>query len=120
MRNSIFYFATSLVLLSACSLFQTLHSTTYIKAENAFILGNNEHGKFSADVTNTSNQEITVWQCPISGGQHSPMVLKSKERTKLVVEKNTALRIENASSEEVAVKLKVKGATGLSMGYKYE
>lgn len=119
MKNLILTFTAASMLLGACSLLQKLHSTTYIKAENTFILGNNEHGKFSADVTNTSNQEITVWQCPIAGGQHSPLVLKSNEHTKLQVEKNTALRIENASSEEVAVKLKVKGDIGLSMGYKH-
>jgi hypothetical protein len=34
------------------------------------------------------------------------------------VDKNTSLRIENSSNEEVAVKLKVRGDTGLSMGYK--
>ena len=35
-------------MLSACAIlpFQKLHSTTSIKAHDAFILGNNEHGKF--------------------------------------------------------------------------
>jgi hypothetical protein len=34
------------------------------------------------------------------------------------VDKNTSLRFVNTASEEVAVKLKVKGDLGLSMGYK--
>jgi hypothetical protein len=37
---------------------------------------------------------------------------------KIKVDKNTSLRFENHSNEEVAVKLKVKGDLGLSMGYK--
>ena len=37
---------------------------------------------------------------------------------KVKVDKNTSLRFENHSNEEVAVKLKVKGDIGLSMGYK--
>jgi hypothetical protein len=36
----------------------------------------------------------------------------------VTVDKNTSLRIENHSNEEVAIKLKVKGDIGLSMGYK--
>ncbi len=105
-------------LLSSCSSFKSLHSTTYIKANDTFVLGNNEHGKFYVQVTNTSNQEITVWQYPISGGKHSPLVLKGKESSKINVDKNTSLQFENSNASEVAIKLKVKGDLGLSMGYK--
>jgi len=44
--------------------------------------------------------------------------LKGLSSAKVVVDKNTSLRFENISSEEVAIKLKVKGDLGLSMGYK--
>lgn len=104
--------------LASCATFKTLNSTTYIKANDEFILGNNDHGKFSANVTNTSNVDVTIWQYPNNGGRHSPIILKPNISAKVNVDKNTSLRIENPSNEEVAIKLKVKGDIGLSMGYK--
>lgn len=98
--------------------FQTLHSTTNIKANDAFILGNNEHGKFSIRLKNISNSEITLWQVPIAGGQHSPLKVSAQQKVALKVDRNTALRIENTSSSEIAVELIVTGDIGLSMGYK--
>jgi hypothetical protein len=118
MRNSVFSVSFLLFVLSSCLPFKTLNSTTYIKANDAFILGNNEHGKFYAKVTNTSMYEITIWQCPITGGQHSPIVLRSLSTEKITVGKNTSLKFENGSPEQVAIKLKVRGDVGLSMGYK--
>ena len=44
--------------------------------------------------------------------------LRPTEEIKLKVEENTSIRIENSSSEQVAVRLRVKGDTGLSMSYR--
>jgi hypothetical protein len=104
--------------LVSCLPFNSLNSTTNIKANDEFILGNNIHGKFYANVTNISNYEIIIWQYPNDGGRHSPITLKPSMSAKVKVDKNTSLRFENHSNEEVAVKLKVKGDLGLSMGYK--
>jgi len=104
--------------LVSCIPFNSLNSTTNIKSNDEFILGNNIHGKFSANVTNISNYEIIIWQYPNDGGRHSPITLKPSMNVKVKVDKNTSLRFENHSNEEVAVKLKVKGDLGLSMGYK--
>jgi hypothetical protein len=107
------------ILLSACQYLPitSLTSTTTIGGNNAFVLGNNPHGSFSASLTNLSNTEVMVWRCPLGGGQHSPVQVKPKEQIRVHVEKNTALRIENSSAQAVDVLLKVKGDTGLSMGY---
>ena len=67
---------------------------------------------------NISNTEITIWQVPIAGGQHSPLKLGSQQKASLKVDRNTALRIENPSSAQIAVELIVTGDIGLSMGYK--
>jgi hypothetical protein len=98
--------------------FGKLSSTTTIKANDAFILGNNKHGKFSVRLKNISNTEITIWQVPIAGGQHSSLKLGSQQKASLKVDRNTALRIENPSSAQIAVELIVTGDIGLSMGYK--
>jgi hypothetical protein len=111
---SLFFTATACQHLS----FNRLTSTTSIKAKEAFLLGNNKHGKFYARLKNISNTEITVWQCPIDGGRHSPTVVKPNETIKVNVDRNTALKIENQSDTQVEIELLVKGDTGLSMGYR--
>ena len=117
-KLSLVTFGIICLLVSACLSCSTLSSTTYIKANDAFILGNNEHGVFKITLTNESPSELILWKSPIAGGNHSPVTIQPKESLKLTVEKNTALRIENPSKGEATVKLLVKGDTGLSMGYK--
>ena len=104
----------------SCSVlpFRTLNSTTYIKANDAFLLGNNEHGRFTVALKNNSKTNLTVWRCPIAGGQHSPVVVPPANSIRVSVERNTALRIDNESDEQATVELVVKGDIGLSMGYK--
>ncbi len=115
-RISLFIVLLSLFFTS-CLPFQTLNSTTYIKPKESFLLGNNPHGKFLAIVTNTSVTPITIWKCPIEGGKHSPITLNPSITIKVKVEKNTALKIENDSEEQISIQLKVNGDIGLSMGY---
>ena len=55
---------------------------------------------------------------PIEGGTHSPVIVNPNESVTVKAEKNTALIIENKSSELASVDLYVTGDTGLSMGYK--
>jgi hypothetical protein len=101
--------------LTSC---RSLTSTTYIKGNDAFILGNNKHGAFSVRLKNASTSNLELWRTPIDGGQHSPLTIKPNETIKVNVEKNTALRIENKADEQATVELLVKGDTGLSMEYK--
>lgn len=115
-----YIFIVACLMFSACQYlpFTRLHSTTTIAANNAFILGNNQHGSFSVNLKNISKTEVTAWRCPIGGGQHSPVQVKPNEELFIRVEKNTALRIDNASEKTVNVQLKITGDVGLSMGYK--
>lgn len=97
---------------------RSLTSTTYIKANDAFILGNNKHGKFHVKLKNISATNLELWEAPIEGGQHSPLTVKPNETVRVLVEKNTSLKIENKMNTQATVELLVKGDTGLSMGYK--
>ena len=114
--KSLSFTLIALALLSTSC--RTLTSTTYIKANDSFILGNNEHGSFSVKLKNASTNDLELWRAPIDGGRHSPVTVKPNETVKVSVEKNTALRIENNTKEQATVELLVKGDTGLSMGYK--
>jgi hypothetical protein len=96
---------------------RSLSSVTSIKANDAFILGNNKHGDFEVKLKNISNQDLELWETPIDGGRHSALIVKPKQTVKVKVDKNTALRVNNNSGEEASVELLVKGDLGLSMGY---
>lgn len=106
---------TLAVISTSCT---SLRSTTYIKAQDSFILGNNEHGKFSVKLKNASAADLELWEAPVGGGRHSQVIVKPNETVKVSVDKNTALRIENTANAAATVELLVKGDTGLSMGYK--
>jgi hypothetical protein len=114
-------FKTALVIflvgffMSACG---TLTSTTAIDGNNSFVLGNNQHGTFSMRLKNISENDIELHRAPVDGGRHSFETVKPGLTTKVKVEKNTALVIENKSNSKASVELLVKGDTGLSMGYK--
>lgn len=83
------------------------------------MLGNNQHGNFKAKLTNLSPNELEVYYAPVGGGKYSFQKVKPNERVNVKVDKNTALVIDNKSSDTANVNLHVTGDLGLSMGYKY-
>ena len=103
------------LLFSSCA---SLHSTTYIKPQESFVLGNNQHNSFSVNMENISKQQLEVYQAPVGGGRHSAKNIKPGEKISVSIDANTALCIRNPSADNVSVKLKVTGDTGLSMDYK--
>lgn len=108
----------SLVFVLAFSSCKTLTSTTFIKPNDAFVLGNNEHGEFKVRLKNVSKNNLELWRASIEVGKHSQLIVKPNETVRVNVEKNTAIRINNHNTEQAIVELFVKGDTGLSMGYK--
>jgi hypothetical protein len=114
MKN-LFAFVLFLFLMSSCA---SLTSTTFIKPNESFVLGDNEHGSFSVRLKNISPNKLELWKAPIDGGRHSPVNVEPNETVKVKVPKNTALRIDNKNATEASVELLVKGDVGLSMGYK--
>ena len=115
-RKMIFTLALAAMgfVLGSCS----LRSTTYIKANEQFQLGNNNHGRFRVKLRNTSAQDIEIYRAPITGGRHSGQSVKPGETVGVRVEANTALVIVNPSAQEASVQLTVHGDTGLAMNYR--
>jgi hypothetical protein len=110
--------AILILTFTSCGMFKTLTSNTVIAPGQAFKLGDNSHGTFSVKLKNVSKNELTIYEAPISGGKHSFVVVKPDQTVKVSVDENTALIIENNSSDTASVDLLVKGDLGLSMGYK--
>ncbi|WP_207434037.1 hypothetical protein [Sabulibacter ruber] len=105
----------TLLCLTSCA---SLNSTTYIRPNDTFVLGNNQHGSFQVNLRNASQTSLSIYQAPLDGGTHSPLNVKPNQRASLKVDKNTALIISNTSNDTAAVDLKITGDLGLSMGYK--
>jgi hypothetical protein len=108
----------SLSIAAICFACGTLHSTTYIKPNESFILGDNRHGSFSVKLKNISKNDLSVFHAPLDGGKHSTQSVKPNQSVVVKVDRNTALIIENKTSDSARVNLKVTGDVGLSMGYK--
>ncbi len=117
MKSLITLFAI-LFLVTSCGVFGSLTSNTFIKPNESFVLGNNEHGTFKVKLKNVSNHDLQIIMAPITGGTHSPITVSPNETVIVKAESNTALIIENKSNEDASVDLYVTGDTGLSMGYK--
>ncbi|SHF95774.1 hypothetical protein SAMN05444372_101329 [Flavobacterium micromati] len=106
------------ILSASCGVFDSLNSNTSIKPNDSFVLGNNEHGSFTVKLKNVSKNDIDIYKAPISGGTHSRITIKPNIKTIVKVDRNTALVIENKSTDYASVDLKVTGDLGLSMTYK--
>lgn len=117
MKTILVLFATAL-LITSCSVFDSLTSNTTIKPNESFVLGNNEHGTFKVKLKNVSNHDLKIIMAPLAGGTHSPITVRPNETVIVKAERNTALQIENKSNEVASVDLYVTGDIGLSMGYK--
>ncbi len=109
---------TILIFTASCGIFSSLNSNTIIKPNDSFLLGNNEHGKFHVVLKNVSNHPIEIYFAPITGGTYSRQTVQINQVIATKVAANTAIVIENKSSETASVGLKVTGDLGLSMDYK--
>ncbi len=115
MKKIIIALLALVVFATSC---KTLTSTTSIKPNESFVLGNNEHGKVKVRLKNISPNNVEVYHAPITGGKHSSQIVKPQQTVNITVDKNTALVVANATNDKAAVELFVKGDLGLSMGYK--
>ncbi|MDI6048563.1 hypothetical protein QLS31_01825 [Flavobacterium sp. XS2P24] len=117
MKTIIAIFAI-LFITTSCGIIGSLNSNTSIKPKESFVLGNNKHGSFKTHLKNEGVTILKVYQAPIDGGTHSPVLINPQESVTVKTEKNTALIIENTGGEYASVSLKVKGDLNLGMTYK--
>lgn len=108
------FFLVALTTLFSCG---TLHSTTYIDPEKSFVLGEGNHGSYSAKIKNAGAGDIEVIKSDLGGNQTSLGILKKGASAEYSVPKNTTVRFKNLSDKEGEIKIKLRGDTGLSMGY---
>lgn len=105
------------VLLTSCSVFSSLYSYTSIEPNQSFLLGKNKHGKFKVTLKNTSNHDLEIYFAPIEGGTYSRQTVKVNQKITTKVPRNTAIVIENKSSDYAGIDLKATGDLNLGMTY---
>jgi hypothetical protein len=117
MKNSIIIIFAISLFCSSCAI---VNSTTFIKAHDTFLLGNNKHEAFKVKFKNSSWHSVEVCKAAINGGEkYSLETVKPFQTIMLDVERNTALIVDNKSKMLATVKLVITGNSGnLSMGYK--
>lgn len=97
---------------------QTLKSQTYIDPQKSFVLGEGKHGSYVAQIQNIGKGDLEVVQVSEKGVATSLGILKSKEKGKYQVSKNTTVQFKNENAEEKGViDIRLVGDTNLSMGY---
>lgn len=107
-----------LILLAAGFLLQScaLHSRTTIGPRKAFELGDGTHGSFKAQVYNESNVPVEICSAGLGQTEKKLIILKPGQQKTVRFAADTKAIFKNNSDQEVVVKLKVTGDTGLSMG----
>ena len=99
-------------------LFDSLTSTTYIEANQSFVLGEGKHGGYTAKITNKGNTDVEVFGERENEERQTLGVLKPNEKGEYNVVKNTKVIFKNLGNETATIGIKLSGDTGLSMGYK--
>lgn len=111
--------ALLLFFTAACSSLSTLTSVTYIDPQKSFVLGEGNHGSYVADIQNVGQDDIEVIAQGADGISKSLGVLKVNEKGHYDVPANTRVSFKNGStSDKGVIQIRIKGDTGLSMGYK--
>lgn len=105
-----------LLFTAACG---TLKSVTYIDPQKSFVLGEGSHGRYVADIQNVGQDDIEVIAQGADGVSNSLGMLKVNEKGHYDVPANTRVSFKNTStSNKGVIQIRIKGDTGLSMGYK--
>jgi hypothetical protein len=119
MKNLILALVLAALTQSCASLF----SYTTIDGNRSFMLGEGQHGAYSAKITNDSFVEVEVFSIGAIGiggeaTETSLGVLKTGVQQTFNVPANTAVRFKNASALPAAIKIVLFGDPNMSMGYK--
>jgi len=102
----------AIVTLQSCA----LHSRTTIGPKKAFELGDGEHGSFKASVYNDSKAAVHIYESRLAQPEKKLTTLQPGQKKTVRFGADTKAIFKNDTNQEAAVKLKVTGDTGLSMG----
>jgi hypothetical protein len=105
-----------LLLIAAAFSSCSLTSRTSIGPQKAFELGDGQHGSFKVVVKNDCDVAVDVFEVPLGGAEKKLLTLQPGQQKTVRFAADTKAIFKNNSNKEAAVKLKVTGDTGLTMG----
>jgi len=119
MRRVLFLLLFSFVFFQSCSIFGVLTSQTTIDPEKSFVLGEGQHGSYTAVIQNTTNIPVEVFiQKYQSEVSTSLGVLYKGDKQEYRVAKDNRVSFKNLGKRVAVINIKLNGDTNLSMGYK--
>ena len=119
MGRVLFLLLFSFVFFQSCSIFAVLTSQTTIDPEKSFVLGEGQHGSYTAVIQNTTNIPVEVFiQKYQSEVSTSLGVLNKGDKREYRVAKDNRVSFKNLGKMVAVINIKLNGDTNLSMGYK--
>ena len=119
MRRLLVLLLFSFVFFQSCSIFGVLTSQTTIEPEKSFVLGEGQHGSYTAVIQNTTNIPVEVfiqkYQSEVSA---SLGLLNKGDKQEYRVAKDNRVSFKNLGKKVAEINIKLRGETNLSMGYK--
>jgi hypothetical protein len=100
------------ILLGSCA----LQSRTTIGPQKTFELGDGNHGSFKASIKNDGEVAVDIYETLLGGLAKKLLTLQPGQQKTVRFGADTKASFKNSSTKEAAVKLKVTGDTGLTMG----
>jgi hypothetical protein len=108
-----------IIFFQSCSIFGVLTSQTTIEPGKSFVLGEGEHGSYTASIQNTTNSPVEVFiQKYQSEVSTSLGVLNKGDKQEYRVANNNRVSFKNLGKRVAVINIKLRGETNLSMGYK--
>ncbi len=109
----------SFVFFQSCGIFGVLTSQTSIEPGKSFVLGEGEHGGYTAVIKNTATSPVEVYiQKYQSEVSTSLGVLNKGDQQEYRVANNNRVSFKNLGKKVAVISIKLRGETNLSMGYK--
>jgi len=119
MRRVLVFALFSFIFFQSCGIFVALTSQTSIEPGKSFVLGEGEHGSYTASIQNTTNSPVEVFiQKYQSEVSTSLGVLNKGDKQEYRVAKDNRVSFKNLGKKVAEINIKLRGETNLSMGYK--
>ena len=118
MKRALVFVLFSFVFFQSCGIFGSLTSQTIIEPEKSFVLGEGQHGSYTAVIQNTTTSPVEVFiQKYQSEVSTSLGVLNKGDKQEYRVANNNRVSFKNLGKKVAVINIKLHGETNLSMGY---
>ncbi len=106
------------VFFQSCGIFGVLTSQTTIEPEKSFVLGEGQHGSYTAVIKNNSSSPVEVFIQKYQSEVNTSLgILNKGDQQEYRVAKDNRVSFKNLGKKVAVINIKLNGETNLSMGY---